>query len=34
MPLPELVYIYALVGFFIATFAFANILARVVGYKE
>lgn len=34
MPLPELVYIYALVGFFIVTFIVANVLARAVGYKE
>lgn len=34
MPLPELFYIYSLVGFFVVTFLFANGLARVVGYKE
>jgi hypothetical protein len=34
MPLPELFYIYALLGFFAVTFVFANGLARVVGYKE
>ena len=34
MPLPELVYIYALVGFFLVTFIVANVLARAVGYKE
>ncbi len=34
MPLPELVYIYALVGFFIVTFIVSNVLARAVGYKE
>lgn len=34
MPLPEIFDIFALLGFFLVTFVFANGLARVVGYKE
>lgn len=32
--LPELIYIYMLLGAFAVTFLVANGLARIVGYKE
>lgn len=34
VPLPELTYIFMLLGSFVVTFIFSNGLARLTGYKE
>lgn len=34
LPLPELNYIWMLLGAFVVTFIISNGLARIVGYKE
>lgn len=34
MPLPEMIYIYLLLGAFALTFLFSNGVARLTGYKE